>query len=90
MSYQPENKMLKPYLATRWAENGYKYNHVEDKRLTSDLCMLCNQKSKLLLSCERCQSKLCENCMKIIEECDNYDNGYNHKQKNVLIVQVKF
>ena len=76
-----ENKILKPYLATRWAEHGYKYNHVEDKRIATDLCMLCDKKSKLLLSCESCQSKLCEDCMKIIEECDNYDGGYNHKHK---------
>ena len=81
MSYQPENKMLKPSLATKWAEHGYKYNHVEDKRLSTDLCMFCDIKSELLLSCESCQSKLCENCMRIIEECDNYDSGYNHKQK---------
>ena len=33
------------------------------------------------MSCESCQSKLCEDCMKIIEECDNYDGRYNHKQK---------
>ena len=77
-----ENRILQPYLASKWwAEHGYKHNHVEDKRLATDLCMLCDKKSKLLLSCESCQSKLCEDCMKIIEECDNYDGGYNHKHK---------
>ena len=86
-----ENKILKPSLATKWADHGYKYTHVEDKRLSTDLCMLCDIKSELLLSCESCQSKLCENCMRIIEECDNImivDIIIN--RKNVLVVQVKF